>query len=1068
MRRTLGSFAAVTCLGTVCCILCDPPSLARADTPEASNQPDPALQSYFSANGLLNRGLYELAVVEYRKFLSEHEDHEKAPVARYGLGVCLFRLGQRDVAVKELTPLQKRSQFQYAAEVGTILGQCHLQQGRYAEAAGAFEKVVTGSRDHDLADDAAAGWVEALYLDGRYDDAVDQCRRFVKRWSTSPLRERVEFFRGLAQMARHDYSVAAERFAGLLEHYPKGPFAQQASLLLAQCYHHDNAIQKAIRQYRNVLTQTGSRYIPEAMLALGTLLREQGKPGEAGSLLDQLLDKFPQSPLRSQAQSQRGRAWFDQDEFDRAASMFQAVADHEDEPGDEAAYWTAKCDLRKGDFDEAARRLSAAIEAFPESDLLAEMLYDRAIALVRGATYDDAIKALKTFRARFPEHMLAADALQLLAATEHQRRRYDNSLTYGREFLEQYPSHKLAPAVAFLVCENEFLAAQYDEAVEDYRRFLTQYPDDPQQAKAKFRLGTALYRLQRFDEAEEFLSEVSNGAKTDEVYRPALLALGDIHFQRSEWEQAERYLTDYLSKGLNVTSADDALLKLGLSRGRQGRGQEALDAYDRLIGRFEQSPHRLQAIFERGQVLGALKRLDGAVEAFEAVVDEGGDSRLRPYALNHLAAIAMQRKDFDGAADLYKRLEDADRGTQLKADAMFEHGQALMAAQRFKAAETAFAGFLDRFPKHGRAAQARAQRAIALARQDRHADAVEAIDKIERAAGFSPRGHATLDVSLRAALSYEKAWCLRELGRTDEAAKAYRTLLDEETAGDFNVHAILELSGIEFTADRFEQAAKLLRRLRKVKEANSAQVPPQVWEQATYRLAVCELELERLPEAAELFEEFVDAFPQSPLTASAGFFCGEALFKLDRHEQAVKHLTRIKENFDDDPVFGPSLLRLGESLAALQRWARSERVFSEYLDHFKDSQHAFQARFGIGWARENQQRYDEAISAYRQVVARHQGPTAARAQFQIGECLFAKKQYDEAVRELLKVDILYAYPEWSAAALYEAGRCFEKLGKSVEARAQFKQVAEQHSKTRWAELASRRLSEISGAGVPGR
>lgn len=39
--------------------------------------PDPALRDYLSANGLLNRGLYELATAEYRKFLSEHEDHEK-------------------------------------------------------------------------------------------------------------------------------------------------------------------------------------------------------------------------------------------------------------------------------------------------------------------------------------------------------------------------------------------------------------------------------------------------------------------------------------------------------------------------------------------------------------------------------------------------------------------------------------------------------------------------------------------------------------------------------------------------------------------------------------------------------------------------------------------------------------------------------------------------------------------------------------------------------------------------------------------------------------------------------
>ena len=121
-----------------------------------------------------------------------------------------------------------------------------------------------------------------------------------------------------------------------------------------------------------------------------------------------------------------------------------------------------------------------------------------------------------------------------------------------------------------------------------------------------------------------------------------------------------------------------------------------------------------------------------------------------------------------------------------------------------------------------------------------------------------------------------------------------------------------------------------------------------------------------------------------------------------------------------------------------------------------------------GWPRENQRRFDEAIKAYEPVVARHQGPTAARAQFQIGECLFAKKRYHEAVRALLKVDILYAYAEWGAAALYEAGRCFEHLGKPVEARSQSKTVTEKHATTRWAQLASQRLATLSKNTLPGR
>jgi TolA-binding protein len=161
------------------------------------------------------------------------------------------------------------------------------------------------------------------------------------------------------------------------------------------------------------------------------------------------------------------------------------------------------------------------------------------------------------------------------------------------------------------------------------------------------------------------------------------------------------------------------------------------------------------------------------------------------------------------------------------------------------------------------------------------------------------------------------------------------------------------------------------------------------------------------------------------------------------------------------------LLCLGEALGAAQQWDKSLTAFERYLKEFADSELWFQARFGAAWALENQGRQAEAIGAYREVVSRHKGPTAARAQFQIGECLFAQKRHDDAVRELLKVDILYDYPEWSAAALYEAGRCLTQLDKPDEARRQFQQVTERFKDTEWASLAARQLKDTAAAPPPG-
>ena len=189
-------------LGAVVAVLSSAGRLALCG-PE-SEHPDANIveRDYLSGNGLLNRGLYEPAAAEYRKFLSEHGDHEKAALARYGLAVSLFRLGQFEETIAELTPLQKLPDFAYAAETWTIAGQCHLARGRNAEAVTAFSTVAERYAKHDLADYAAAGAIEALCADKRYEEAVKRCHDFGTQWPESPLRERLEFFGALSAMGK--------------------------------------------------------------------------------------------------------------------------------------------------------------------------------------------------------------------------------------------------------------------------------------------------------------------------------------------------------------------------------------------------------------------------------------------------------------------------------------------------------------------------------------------------------------------------------------------------------------------------------------------------------------------------------------------------------------------------------------------------------------------------------------------------------------------------------------------------------------------------------------------------
>ena len=1021
---------------------------------------DPALREYLSANGLLNRGMNELAVGEYRRFLEAHPKHEKAGVARYGLGVALFRMKKYEEAATELRPLLGKKDFEFAAETLLIVGQSEFEQKKYEPAVEPLSRMAREHPTHDAADDAAAMAVESLYRLQRYDDIDGVWTLFEKNWAESSLRERADYLRGLALVAKKDDASAAKHLAAMTQRLPQGQFADRATLLRAQCLHREGDLPSAATAYGALLNKDDA-LAADATFGLAVLSQQAGDDKSASEHFDRFLQKWSEHPSVAAAMLDRGRLCVAQQQYDRARDLLSKGAEKDPQRGDEAAYWLAKCDLRQEKYQQAASRLQTAISANPKSRLLAEMMYDRGVALAKAEDVAGAIAALDEFRSAFADHALEADATALQATLEHQRQAYDASAKLCDAFLSKHADHAQASAIAFLAAEDDMLRDKFEDAAGKYETFLAKYSDDAQARTARYRLGSAQFRLDRADDARTNLSQVVNGRETEKPYRRALLMLGDIAFRKAEWEQAIGLLGDYLSFGSEQPSADDATLKLGLALARSERLDEASAKFGDLLSTFPESPHRLQAVFERGQVLLAQEKLDEAAGAFDEVV-KAGDSRFHTFALNHLATIAMRKQDWDRASELYAQVHGAkpEEGAEgMATDAMFRRGQALMAAKKYPEAASAFAALLEQggAGTGGRAAEAQAQRAIALSRSGEHEAALASIEAL------SKLDSSKVAVDLLAAVAYERAWCLRELERTDDAMKAYRDLLAAHAADVNAPHAMLELAEMEAAAGNHEQSAQLLGRLNEVADTEARKVDPGVRERGLYRLAVSEFELKKNQEAATHAEAFITAFPESTLIASAHLFAGEAQFKLSQWQEASGHFSTIANSFKDDDGVPTALLRLGECEAQLQRWPESEKAFADYLERFSDSELWFQAQFGLAYARENRGLHDQAMEAYRKVIDRHSGPTAARAQFQIGECLFAQKKHSDAVRELLKVDILYGYPEWSAAALFEAGRCFEEMGQSEQARSQFAQVKEKYPDTEWAKLASQRLAAAASS-----
>jgi TolA-binding protein len=125
------------------------------------------------------------------------------------------------------------------------------------------------------------------------------------------------------------------------------------------------------------------------------------------------------------------------------------------------------------------------------------------------------------------------------------------------------------------------------------------------------------------------------------------------------------------------------------------------------------------------------------------------------------------------------------------------------------------------------------------------------------------------------------------------------------------------------------------------------------------------------------------------------------------------------------------------------------------MAEFPKSSFMRRARFWRGWCNENLKEYKNAITDYNAVLRYNiKDEISARAQFQLGETYMELKEYDKALKALVKVEINYGkFDNWVARAKLEMGQILDKQGKKDLAVEQYKKLVRKYPKSEEAGLA---------------
>ncbi len=1047
---------------------------------------EPADDQYAVAAGHYAQGRWELAVEEFDQFLKDHGRHDRQAQAHFYLAEALMQLERYDDARPHYQALVEHDpKHRYAAQARFRSAEARYLAHQADDARRELMAFVELCPDDKFAGNAL-WYLGTLALDS-HDDATAErwFRRGLEHFSEGRIGDelRIGLSRALEQLGNREEATKT-----LLEliGQPDHPQADEARVLLARLQYRAERPTDALATLEPLdRTEVAESVSHQAQLLRGCCEFRLDHPDNARQALAPL---FESEHVGIEARYWCGVIQQASEQWSEAAETFRAAAErspyHVLAPA--LHYYAGDALVLAGNPTAADEQFEIVLDRWAQSDWADEAAAGR----VRAAHNRGDHAAVERLGTQFVENW---------PTSEH---RSNVDAWRARSLLAQ---GRAADAVALLesTCADQ-AAVRPAKPVES---------TDVATAPAPATPATTITNAQPAEQPATTPAEPSTTNTTEEPPMAAAQVANRLLYAAA-LERAGRFadaltVADKLIEASTATSVDttpdsksvDASTALrGEALATRAQALAGLERWDDAITAFgqyiEQFPEGSRISFCRGERAVALARqakYDDARQEYDAFIKAVGADRPAENSVSErLASLTAGTASDAWSSVLYARLAEKENPPDVAARGLWGQARNAYRASRWQEAAQLLADFLSRFENHANAAEALLLRGTALEKIDDHAGAAQAFRELaerfpasdqasngllaaarllnrkqqkEEAAAFYKRlvdehlddEHA--DVAL-----FELSWVLRELGQAEEADARLATLRERFPASPYADDATYRLAECAYRAGDFARAEELTTVLLAERPADGIAGPltPKLAPYAWYLAGQVAAAQERWPQVAERMARVQSLKPSGALALLADYWEAEALYRQNKFAEAAARFAELAPRIEGrrESWAAVAALRRAQANAQLKNWDAAESLARRIAVDFPQFNQQYEVDYLLGRSLASRGLFQQAREAYRRVIDSPTGgktETVAMAQWMTGETYFHQQDYRPAIREYLRGETLYAYPEWQAASLLQAGKCHEALEQWDEAIKLYEQLAKQYSETTHATEAAERL-----------
>ncbi|MBL8888658.1 MAG: tetratricopeptide repeat protein [Planctomycetaceae bacterium] len=1020
------------------------------------------LAKFFLAESHVQLEQYSESVPYFEAFLEQEPKHALANRAKFRLGEAFYLMGSDDDAIQHLTTLLALdTEKQFAEFTLAYLGEMLLKRQPESDIASARDYLQRMVRDYPesaLLDRSRLGLAQAMQKLGDATEAEvlltslrsssdqmiaeeatlvlaalwmeqDRSDSVLELLSDETLNKlsaaqlpTAKYWRGRAEMSRKNWAAAASLIVDCAPQLEDGRLQQAAFYDAAICHWQANELEQAERLLNQSLERwpTGDWAAECRFLLLQAAVRAPNDD-QIAEHAQAFLTQFPAHAFAGKVRETLARRALGTNDYAEAETQFRSLLESELAPSAnelDRATWYHLLGLSQiglGNLDQGLISLDASLKLLPVSpsdprpETLEVWLRDRV---------PEPVSPTPTAEQQLREQVEFARASVLT-----RQQRWSDALEAQAAILSQHPESRFryqlwADHLRALAALQDW--GNYQAAAELTKSWLAinsenkPVPTTADLATEKQVLleawyATSLVFADHCYEQQDFVKaiaayDLASNAEDEAVVEQALSGLAWSEFQSRRTAESEATARVLLDRFSTSPRSAEVGLKLVEQWFRDGRFQSAEELVKLLLDRFPSWPRRHQLL---------------AVQAkLWAKKDDPNSKR------------------------------QARQTLQAALDALSSNSAESVATEAGSANSTMAATYWYE---------------LAWLHHE-NGDAVAARNAFEQINVAYPTSRYWADATLRLAQEHFAG------GRLAQAKDLIRQLLPNENAGELNdalpreskTDSVPALSA-SFRAAKNEPNPKDA--ATNGAASTGATMSNELKSHALYLQAMIAVAEKDWVSAGQSAERLIQEFPDHRLRWMTQFWSGEALFRQRKFEAAVRQLSEVLPRTSDrtEPWVAMAHLRLAQSLGHLDRWDDVLVVAEPAKLRFKEFTQAFELDYLIGRALATDARFPQARAAYQQVIDSPHGKnteTAAMAQWMIGETYFHQEQYALASEAYHRTETLYPFPQWQAAALLQAGKCYEHLKRPQDAISVYRQLLSEHANCSLSNQAQERLERL--------